>query len=48
MNPTLFAAAPKFPEPTYVALVGTVVFASVFLLTDKTTAPRNNLAKIVY
>jgi Na+-translocating ferredoxin:NAD+ oxidoreductase RnfD subunit len=48
MNPTLFAAARKFPEPTYVALVGTVVFASVFLLTDKTTAPRNNLAKIVY
>lgn len=48
MNPTLFAATAKFPEPTYVALVGTVVFASVFLLTDKTTAPRNGLAKVVY
>jgi len=48
MNPTMFAPSAKFPEPTYVALVGTVVFASVFLLTDKTTAPRNGLAKIIY
>ncbi|MEY3432062.1 MAG: hypothetical protein RIS53_960 [Bacillota bacterium] len=48
MNPTLFAPTAKFPEPTYVALVGTVIFASVFLLTDKTTAPRHGLAKVVY
>lgn len=48
MNPTLFAEVAKFPEPTFVAFVGTVVFASVFLLTDKTTAPRNGLAKVFY
>lgn len=48
MNPTIFAEVAKFPEPTYVALVGSVAFASVFLITDKTTAPRNGVAKIVY